>query len=551
MKEIKVFRFLCSFLLLAATCVLYSCSGISGSFNNEVHEYFDVMTNTAVIEKHEISVSTQKGAGGQLCVSSADGPVSINYYLRNPKNFIFTKGESLIYGLEDSYVETVSEADGVLVSQSLEDPSIIVVEYSTAFLREREGGFHPITEIINIRHPYSLEDFGTYSFPLYCNSAPPLIFGSVCLADNDNKAVLFMKLPNPDVLKSIHKDLAFLRIDGRPFSIESLSSPGTVSFTGGTDLHVSATPVVDPSNGDVTYNGQTYHRFAGNAVFSPGTSGSSGTTLFYETGEILSVEKSYVIELIDLMGFTSAVEINASAEQIGDVSYEDTNGATLTYVDSLSATHTGTLAVNMVYGEYGNANLVLVPPPDHPDAVLAYRVYRNTEETGNFITSGYINGKQSIVIPCSTIPNEEQTYIVKAYAHKNLFMDSGESTCTVTTKPFVYSGNGEIGVADNIFVKANGNLPTTPLSFPRGNVSISLAAYPEDGTTPITEGVTWSWNLLLSGQPSNTASQSSGNSSAVSFDASSCSTTETYQLKVVANYAGNSKIFWFNVSFTD
>ena len=83
------------------------------------------------------------------------------------------------------------------------------------------------------------------------------------------------------------------------------------------------------------------------------------------------------------------------------------------------------------------------------------------------------------------------------------------------------------------------------------NVTINLAAYPEGGTTPITEGVTWSWNLLLSGQPSNRADPSSGNSSAVSFDASSCSTTETYQLKVVANYAGNSKIFLFNVSFTD
>ncbi|MCR5319008.1 MAG: hypothetical protein K6E22_12345 [Treponema sp.] len=561
MRQIKSSVFACVFLLLAVACFLYSCSGISGSFNNDVHEYFDLMTNTAAIEKHEVASPTQKGSGGQLCISSADAPVSVSYYLRNPKRFVFTKGQSLVYGLEDSYTETVSEADGVSVSQDLTDPSIIYIEYSADFLREREGGFHPITEVINLKHPYSLEDFGSYSFPLYCNSVPPLMQGSVCLADNSspNKAVLFMNLPNPDSLKYIHKDLAYLRIDGRTISIESLQNPGTVTFTGGSDLHVTSTPVVDPSTADVEYSGQTYHRFEGNAVFSPGTSGASGTTLFYETGEPLTSGKSYVVEFIDMMGFTSAVEINASANQIGEVSYENTGGGTLTYKDSLLNDHDGTVSPNTIYGEDGKAYLVLVPPAGHPDAVLSYRVYRNTETTANFLKSGTVTGKNAIIIPCSTIPNEEQTYVIKAYAHKNLYMDSGESTCTIITKPFVYSGNGAISLADQITVKANGKVPSETvseaLSFNKSStVNISLAAYPVSGSDSIT-GVEWSWQLLLSGLESNKASPSSGSSAAVSFSKASgaedFSTTEIYVLRVTATYAGCQNVFFFNVKFTD
>jgi len=560
MRQIKSSVFACVFLVLAAACFLYSCSGISGSFNNDVHEYFDLMTNTAAIEKHEVASPTQKGSGGQLCISSADAPVSVSYYLRNPKRFVFTKGQSLVYGLEDSYTETVSEADGVFVSQDLTDPSIIHIEYSADFLREREGGFHPITEVINLKHPYSLEDFGSYSFPLYCNSVPPLMQGSVCLANAENKAVLFMNLPNPDSLRYIHKDLAYLRIDGRTISIESLQNPGTVTFTGGIDLHVTSTPVVNPSTAAVDYNGQTYSRFEGNAVFSPGTSGASGTTLFYETGESLYSGKSYVVEFIDMMGFTSAVEINASAEQIGEVSYENTGGGTLTYEDSQSNNHDGTVNDNTIYGEDGKAYLVLVPPAGHPDAVLSYRVYRgNTETTANFLKSGTVTGKNAITIPCSTIANDGQKYFIKAYTHKNLYMDSGESTCIITTKPFVYSGNGAISVASQITVKANDSAPsatvTNPLSFNKSStVNISLAAYPVSGSEPIT-GVEWSWQLLLSGMESNKASPSHGTGAAVSFSKASSaedfSTTETYVLRVVASYAGCSNVFFFNVIFTD
>ncbi|MBQ2547484.1 MAG: hypothetical protein II558_01140, partial [Treponema sp.] len=173
MKKLSVCAF--SFLLFLAFCIIFSCSGLAGSFNQDVHEYFDMMTNTAAIEKHDIPVATQTGSGGRLCISSADGPVTVSYYLRNPKLFSFSDGQNLNYGLTDSDAQSVAEGLGtgsVSVKQNEADYSVITVKYSIDFLREMDGklntdgNYCSITESVNIKHPYSLEDFGTYSFPL-------------------------------------------------------------------------------------------------------------------------------------------------------------------------------------------------------------------------------------------------------------------------------------------------------------------------------------------------------------------------------------------------
>lgn len=558
MKKLSVCAF--SFLLFLAFCIIFSCSGLAGSFNQDVHEYFDMMTNTAAIEKHDIPVATQTGSGGRLCISSADGPVTVSYYLRNPKLFEFTDGESLI----SSNASTIPSASGIVVKQNPADKSVITVKYPTDFLREMdgkldtEGNYCSITESVNIKHPYSLEDFGTYSFPLYCNSTPPLMQGGVCLADSNSKAVLFMRLPNQDSLRYIHKDLAYIKINGSSFPIRSRDNSGNatgdVEFTGNTDLKASGTITVNSSTGAVSYNSATYSRFNGNAVYS---AGNDGTDLFYATNENLAADKKYTVELVDKMGFSSSIIIDASANQIGEVTYQDQNGDTVKYTDSQGAVTTG---VETIYGDEGKAYLVLVPPADAPDAVLSYRIYESSGGAiGNFVVSGKVNGKKSIAVPCPENVGEAGHYIIKAYAHKNLYADSAESTCTIETKPSTYFGNGGLLSVDDIMVWVDGINSTayssSPLQITKGSVSLPLVATSASASNSsqdvITEGINWNWRILLAGNLSNAVSSSSGTSSTVSFNSSSCNTDYTYVLEIKVIYGGREKIFCCNMKFTN
>lgn len=561
MKKLSVCAF--SFLLFLAVCIIFSCSGLSGSFNQDVHEYFDMMTNTAAIEKHDIPVATQTGSGGRLCISSADGPVTVSYYLRNPKLFSFSDGQNLNYGLTDSDAQDVLAGlpGSVVVKQNAVDHSVITVKYSIDFLRamdgklNTEGNYCSITESVNIKHPYSLEDFGTYSFPLYCNSTPPLMQGGVCLADANSKAVLFMRLPNQDSLRYIHKDLAYIKINGSSFPIRSRddsgNATGDVEFTGNTDLKASGTITVNSSNGAVSYNSATYSRFNGNAVYS---AGNDGTDLFYATNENLAADKKYTVELVDKMGFTSAIVIDASANQIGEVTYENTEGQIVNYTDSEGTPHTGSTEVTTIYGDEGKAYLVLVPPADAPDAVLSYRIY---DSNNNFVVSGKVNGKKSIAVPCPEEVGQAREYTIKAYAHKNLYADSAESTCTIETKPSTYFGYGGLVSVDDIMVWVNGNKATdyssSSIAATRGSISLPLVATPASATASdqgaITEDLTWRWQLLLDGEPA-LATPSISTSNTVSFNATNCNPEYTYSLWIEATYCGRKKVFYCKIQFS-
>lgn len=555
MKKLSVCAF--SFLLFLAFCIIFSCSGLAGSFNQDVHEYFDMMTNTAAIEKHDIPVATQTGSGGRLCISSADGPVTVSYYLRNPKLFKFTEGLNLFHSFVDSEAQAASTgANEVTVKQSQSDSSVIDVKYPLGFLREMEGGEHSIAESINIKHPYSLEDFGTYSISLYCNSAPPLMQGGVCLADDSSssKAVLFMNLPNKDSLRYIHKDLKYLKIDGRRFEI-SVDDSGVVSFASGTTNPVKIASAVssNPTTGSIVYGSHTYSRFgSSNAVYSYI---DSNTSLFYETGDNLSLGKSYTVELVDNLGFSSSIIIDASANQIGEVTYQNQNGETVKYTDSQCAVTTG---VETIYGDEGKAYLVLVPPADAPDAVLSYRIYESSGGAiGNFVVSGKVNGKKSIAVPCPEVAGRAEEYTIKAYAHKNLYADSAESTCTVTTKASTYIGSGGLTVADDIMVWVNGNKATdyssSSISATRGSISLPLVATPASATASdqgaITEDLTWRWQLLLDGEPA-LATPSISTSNTVSFNATNCNPEYTYSLWIEATYCGRKKVFYCKIQFS-
>ncbi|MBQ3648904.1 MAG: hypothetical protein II957_01730, partial [Treponema sp.] len=270
-----------------------------------------------------------------------------------------------------------------------------------------------------------------------------------------------------------------------------------------------------------------------------------------------SLGKSYTVELVDNLGFSSSIIIDASANQLGEVTYQNQNGETVTYTDSQGAETTG---LNTIYGDEGKAYLVLVPPADAPDAVLSYRIYESSGGVpGNFVVSGKVNGKKSIAVPCPENVGEAGHYIIKAYAHKNLYADSAESTCTIETKPSTYFGNGGLVSVDDIMVWVDGRkaseYPSSPLQKTKGSVSLPLVATSASASNSsqdvITEGITWNWRILLAGNVSNTITPSSDNSSVVSFNSSSCNTDYTYVLEIKVTYGGREKIFCCNMKFTN
>ncbi|MBQ2571502.1 MAG: hypothetical protein II579_03465, partial [Treponema sp.] len=146
---------------------------------------------------------------------------------------------------------------------------------------------------------------------------------------------------------------------------------------------------------------------------------------------------------------------------------------------------------------------------------------------------------------------------VKAYAHKNLYADSAESTCTVETKPSTYFGNGGLVSVDDIMVWVDGVKLTentsSSLQRPKGGLEIGLHATPANANSytenEITEGISWNWVFLLAENPSTAISPNSGTSKDISINTMSCNTEYTYRLKIEVTYGGRKKIFYCNMKF--
>ena len=96
---------------------------------------------------------------------------------------------------------------------------------------------------------------------------------------------------------------------------------------------------------------------------------------------------------------------------------------------------------------------------------------------------------------------------------------------------------------------------SSPLQKTKGSVSLPLvatsASASDSSQDVITEGINWNWRILLAGNLSNAVSSSSGISSTVSFNSSSCNTDYTYVLEIKVIYGGREKVFYCNMKFTD
>ena len=233
------------FLLVTFLFLLPGCKQ-SDSWEEPVAEYFDKYTNTAAIEKHEISCGYEKDAGGTSCISSY-GNKTVSFYLRNPRN----------YNLLTSFSTLGS---GVIVSQSTSDKSVIYVTYPETYLIANDCG-GSIGGTISLQEEETLREFESYTFSLKCNTPPPSVKGPMVNAAGGKYIVCFY-MPTTELGSQRHSASSH-----KLFINNALVSEGSPS-------ELMAASASRPSNLEALQGGS---RFSA-------TTPSGCTAFYYETG---------------------------------------------------------------------------------------------------------------------------------------------------------------------------------------------------------------------------------------------------------------------------
>lgn len=204
---IQIYRwggvFLSSILAATVLTLFSACDSPSSSWEEPVRDYFDKYTNTAAIEKQEISFQTQKDNSGTTCIPS-DGNKTVTFYLRNPR----------LYTLDINFPEAI-ETSGIIVEQDMQDKTVIRLTYPESYLLAHEGG-QQIGGTIYLTESETLREFDPYSFSLKCNTPPPGVKGQSVQSYNSKYYVCFY-LPTSELVSTRHQnDTHTLFINGSP-----------------------------------------------------------------------------------------------------------------------------------------------------------------------------------------------------------------------------------------------------------------------------------------------------------------------------------------------
>ncbi|MBP5575719.1 MAG: leucine-rich repeat protein [Treponema sp.] len=248
--------FLSSILAATVLTLFSACDSPSSSWEEPVRDYFDKYTNTAAIEKQEISFQTQKDNSGTTCIPS-DGNKTITFYLRNPR----------LYTLETSFSEPDTYPD-IQIVQDMQDKTVIRLTYSQDYLLAHEGG-QQIGGTIYLTESETLREFDPYSFSLKCNTPPPGVKGqSVQTASNGHFWVCFY-VPTTELATPTHcLDTHTVFINGE--AVATIGTDGSITAKPGKDISTTAPSglAVIPGSGASAFSG----------------SSAGCTALYYNTG---------------------------------------------------------------------------------------------------------------------------------------------------------------------------------------------------------------------------------------------------------------------------
>jgi len=271
--------FLTSILAATVLTLFTACDSPSSSWEEPVRDYFDKYTNTAAIEKQEISFQTQKDNSGTTCIPS-DGNKTVTFYLRNPR----------LYTLDINFPEA-TESSGIIVEQDTQDKTVIRLTYSQDYLLAHEGG-QQIGGTIYLTESETLREFDPYSFSLKCNTPPPGVKGqSVQTASNGHFWVCFY-VPTTELTTPTHSlDTHTVFINGE--AVATIGTDGSITAKPGKNISTAVPLGLDVIPG------------SGASAFTGSSTGC--TALYYDTGRNVNSEQfiRWGIYLEDEGGFKS------------------------------------------------------------------------------------------------------------------------------------------------------------------------------------------------------------------------------------------------------
>ena len=221
-----------SALIAISALLVTSCQ----FWNVPVREYFEEYTRTAVIEKY-LPIAEGQQADGAIQIPS-DKDVTVTFHLHNPQNFKFVAGNNMSLQLAGFDAAKALASSGlpadtasVKITQDPSNASILHLTYPAAFLQAADTGFD-ISPSVQLEHPFSHVDFGTYSkLKLLCNTAPPA-FRSASLAQTKDASPRYVIcLRSPDMGKKlrtalIHRDVNAITVNGKKYPL-NINAAGT------------------------------------------------------------------------------------------------------------------------------------------------------------------------------------------------------------------------------------------------------------------------------------------------------------------------------------
>ena len=391
---IKIFRF--AFILLP--CFFGSCSFFEDSWNEPVKDYFQKYTETSAVTEYEVVSGVCEKGSGKIFVSSSQD-FEARLFLRNPQKYVFPSDCISLsfpnFDKDSAELKFGTQIDTSVVSivQDESDASVMILKYPAEFLALSETGFD-ISPEIRLFHPVSKADFGSYtSLKAICNSAPPLIFGSVVYKDSSSgKYVVFFNMPSKGLLGGIHSDIKSLSVNGEKTSVV-LNEDGTFGF----------------KNASFKVGNDSASYTASSAPFA-----EYGQAAYFVTDDVLTDEDTtYTIELFDEAGFSSQVSTSVSSIRLESVVVKDSSENELQTGDVVSQDE------NSSY-----ATITLSPAKsagdgsDSSDSIVVYELYQGSDDSGKVLYSGKNSGGEiQLKIPAGKV-------FLRVYSHKDLYADS-------------------------------------------------------------------------------------------------------------------------------
>lgn len=394
-------------LIISAVCtgilLLTSCDMLYQPVKSYLKEY----TETATIVSYELDGSYPAGSDGILCLPSGSSH-TVTFQLRNPQSYTFDLSGSSLPDTATTECGTLTAAgeDSFSVTQSTSDKTVLYATLSDALLTALDKG-GDVTITMNMTEQKSGRSFDSYTLPLHADSPPPEISGTVVYTDiKTNTYVVCFYMPAEESLASagIHSDIVSLTINGTVYPV-TLETDGTFTFSD--DDLVQTDPGI--AAGTVKENYVEFTDKTGSPYYLQ-------PVYFLTTDDVKEDDTSYTLTLTDDAGLSSTVKTSVNAVKLGDVTVQDSSGASVADGDELSQDDDSSFST-----------ITISAPSDNSDATVMYEVYTCDSGTDTLLFDGTAAGEATLELPAGSIK-------LFAYARKSMYADSDpvEIDCTVT-----------------------------------------------------------------------------------------------------------------------